>query len=425
MIKQLLMGLTLSGLLAGCGSDRSNKDTDPEQSEAKFSTKAALGEELFSDVNLSFNRSQSCATCHNPEHGFIDDRINVSSVDEQSPPVSLGDDGVSLADRNAPSAGYAAFSPGFELGTRERAASQNNVADYEGFLGGQFWDGREADLAGQAGGPPTNPLEMGMPDIDSVVARLKEDSDYVESFEALFGADIFNDNDLAYEAMTQSIAAFETSEEFYPFDSKYDLTLTGDFNFPTLSKAFTGKTLFFSSDLSCASCHQLRPIGDKGEIFTSFEYHNIGVPENTALRAINGVTEADLGLFLNPLVEEQETEKGKFKVPTLRNVAITAPYMHNGVFQSLESVLKFYEHARLRGVNQDSEASNDTGVNNPDDEGPYGEAEVSNNVEHELLKNSDELTDDDIAALECFLISLTDARYEHLLDQSKVELCGL
>lgn len=420
MIKQLLMGLMLSSLLVGCGSDGSDTESDDSQPVVEFSTKEELGEALFSDVNLSLNRSQSCATCHNPEHGFIDNRINDSSVNEQSPPVSLGDDGVSLADRNAPSAAYAAFSPDFKYGSRERAASQNNVADYEGFLGGQFWDGRESDLAGQAGGPPTNPLEMGMPDIASVVTRLKENEDYTESFEAIFGIDIFNDNERAYVAMTQSIAAFETTVEFYPFDSKYDQTLSGDYSFPTLSKAFTGKTLFFSSDLSCASCHQLRPIGDKGEIFTSFEYHNIGVPENAALRAINDVSEADLGLFLNPLVDD-ETEKGKFKVPTLRNVAVTAPYMHNGVFQSLEGVLKFYEHARLRAIN----SSSDTGILNPDDGISFGEPEVNDNIEHDLLKNSDELTDDDIAALECFLISLTDARYEHLLDQSHLESCGL
>lgn len=420
MIKEILLGLAVSSVLVGCGSSSSNEDEAPLD-EVKFSTKSALGEQLFSDVNLSLNRSQSCSTCHNPDHGFIDDRVNGSSVNDQSPPVSLGDDGVSLADRNAPTAAYAAFSPDFNLGTRERAESQNNVADYEGYLGGQFWDGREADLAGQAGGPPTNPLEMGMPDIESVVARLKEDSDYVESFEALFGAEIFNDDDLAYAAMTESIAAFESSDVFYPFDSKYDLTLTGDYSFPTLSKAFTGKSLFFSSDLSCASCHQLRPIGDKGEIFTSFEYHNIGVPENTALREINGVTELDLGLFLNPLVDD-DTAKGKFKVPTLRNVAVTAPYMHNGVFQSLEAVLKFYEHARLRA----SEDSEDTGVMNPDDhDNNFASPEISDNIETDLLANSDPLTDDDIAALECFLISLTDARYEHLLDADKLEFCGL
>lgn len=429
-MNKVMVGFILSGLVStlitGCGGSSSSNSDD----SIDLSTKALLGEQLFSDTNLSFNRTQSCATCHNPDSGLADDRDN-TGVAGTPYAASLGDDGASLGDRNAPTASYAAFSPTFSEGTRSRVASQqtSGVEDYEGFLGGQFWDGREANLTGQAGGPPINPIEMGMPDIASVVDRLLENSDYVEAFENLYGADVFNDADTAYAAMTESIAAFETNdaEQFYPFDSKYDRSLTGDYAYSVTSKAILGKARFFSSDLTCASCHQLRPIGDTGEIFTSFEYHNIGVPINTELRSANGTAAetpdyVDEGLYLNSLVDS-ETERGKFKVPTLRNIAVTAPYMHNGVFQELDTVLRFYEHAKTRALGGDDTAGNET---NPETGLPWADPEITDNIEDDLLGGNDITLDDEtVEALECFFLSLTDARYEDLLDQDQVTSCGL
>ncbi len=418
-MKRLLVGLAFTCVLVGCGSDNGSAEVAPE-----LSTKALLGEKLYSDVNLSLNRSQSCATCHNPDHGFIDERTNDASLTNKASAGSLGDNGTSIGDRNAPTAAYASFSPDFFHGTRARTATQANVADYEGFLGGQFWDGRERDLAGQAGGPPTNPDEMGMPDKASVIDRLQESSEYVAAFEYLYGADIFNDIDSAYLAMAQSIGEFEKTDEFSPFDSKYDRSLTGEYIYPVLSKARTGKTLFFSSDFTCASCHQLRALGNRQEVFTTFEYHNIGVPENSALRTFNNATEADNGLFKNPAVSD-ETQKGKFKVPTLRNVAVSAPYMHNGVFEELETVLHFYEHAKLRSRNLDNGGITDD-IINPESGQLFAAAEVNENIEHELLGGNDKnLTPENVEAIVCFLISLTDARYEHLLDVQKVAQCDL
>ncbi len=418
-MKQPIVALSLFCLLVACGSDDSNP---------AFSSKAQLGEQLYNDKNLSLNRSQSCATCHNPNQGFIDERVNDASINGLASAGSLGDNGTSIGDRNAPTVAYAAFSPSFKPGTRERAASQrtgnNPVADYQGFLGGQFWDGREDDLAGQAGGPPTNPDEMGMPDKASVIERLKENADYVSGFESLYGSDIFNDTDNAYLAMTDSIGEFEKTSVFYPFDSKYDRSLIGEYSYPVTSKAVLGKALFFSSDFACASCHQLHEIGNKGEIFTSFEYHNIGVPENTALRSFNGVTQQDLGLFNNPNGATDDN-KGKFKVPTLRNVAVTAPYMHNGVFQTLEAVLHFYEHAKLRGRNN-SNGSVINDIINPETHLGFKDPEVDLNIEHELLAGNDKNLDpQNIEALVCFFMSLTDAKFEHLLDVQKVKSCGL
>lgn len=430
--------LTLSAglivlFLSGCGGS-SSSGGQPATAEIPAEAKSELGEKLFFDKNLSLNRSQSCATCHDPKQGFVDARRNDASDGNRASPASLGDNNTSIGDRNAPTAAYMAFSKDFAKGTRERSPSQqtSGVGEYSGYLGGQFWDGRAKDLAAQAGGPPTNPAEMGMPDKASVVARIQENAEYVTAFKAVFGETIFDNSDAAYAAMADAIGEFEFTqgETFYPFDSKYDQSLKGEYFYEPDSLAATGKTLFFSSDFTCAACHQLRNSNtDPGEIFTSFEYHNIGVPENTDLRAVNGVAEdfVDLGLALNPAVPDTEKAEnaGKFKVPTMRNVAVTAPYMHNGVFDTLEAVLAFYEHAKIRARQQNNPQLANTTLN-PETNQAFRAAEVNRNIEHELLGGNDfNLTPERIKAFECFLMTLTDKRYESLLNAQKVTECGI
>ena len=170
-IKHTFIIALLLILLAGCGSS---------SNDSGIQTKEALGERLFSDTNLSLNRTQSCATCHNPEHGFIDNRINPTFHSTQVAAGSLGDDGASIGDRNAPTAAYAAFSPVFKYGTRTRVQNQSaDIGTYSGFLGGQFWDGRETNLAAQAGGPPTNPIEMGMASKKEVINSKEEGVEFI------------------------------------------------------------------------------------------------------------------------------------------------------------------------------------------------------------------------------------------------------
>ncbi|WP_417272316.1 cytochrome-c peroxidase [Celeribacter halophilus] len=347
-----------------------------------------LGEALFFDVNLSQNRTQSCATCHDPEYGFADPRGMASP----------GDDGVSLGDRNAPTASYAHFAPMFQK--REDGT----------YVGGQFLDGRAATLADQAGGPPVNPIEMGMPDAASVVARLEENPAYVVAFKDLFGERVFSDPDEAYAAMTKAIASFEETDLFSPFDSKYDRYLRGEVELTR--QELLGETLFFSQQFTnCNLCHQLKPqAGSEGETFTNYEYHNIGVPENVDLREMNGVGPGvpDLGLAQNDMVSETAGLEGKFKVPTLRNVAVTAPYMHNGIFQDLRTVVLFYNT-----YNTKSEAR----MINPETGEPFGPPEVAENLSLEELETGPAFEDRDIDALVAFMKTLTDARYEHLLDE--------
>ncbi|MFD2442286.1 cytochrome-c peroxidase [Paracoccus kondratievae] len=127
-----------------------------------------LGQRLFHDPALSRNGTQSCATCHDPEYAFTDPREGVAGR-----AVSLGDDGVSYGDRNTPTLSYAALSPSFHRDAKGR------------YKGGQFWDGRADDLEDQAGQPMLNPVEMAMTDKAAVVARLRDEQGYQESFAAL------------------------------------------------------------------------------------------------------------------------------------------------------------------------------------------------------------------------------------------------
>ena len=351
------------------------------------SDKAQLGQLLFFDKNLSKDRNQACASCHNPEAGFVDDRDNgVKAM------ASLGDDGKSLGDRTAPTAAYASFAPDFHFDEKKNR-----------YVGGQFWDGRAMDLREQAGGPPLNPIEMGMSDRAAVVERLKENAFYVTSFKEIYGDKIFDDIDRAYLAMADSIASFEKTDVFAPFDSKYDRYLNGEYEL-TMQEEL-GMSLFFSNNnTNCATCHVLKGEDRKGETFTNYEYHNIGTPVNLVLRQKNGVApdHVDAGLLDHPDVNDPQ-HAGKLKVPTLRNIAVTAPYMHNSVFSDLRTVVEFYD-----------QYNNPERKLNPETGQPWREAEVPTTINKEDLK-AKKLTDAKIDALVAFMKILTDERYEHLL----------
>lgn len=374
--------ITSAILLGGCTNATLSKAQIAEQ----IKSKEALGQVLFFDKNLSKNRTQSCATCHNPEAGFVDNRDNgIKSM------ASLGDDGHSLGDRQAPSAAYAMFSPEFHYDKKKKR-----------YIGGQFWDGRENTLAAQAGGPPTNPIEMGMVSKKSTVKRLKENPYYISTFKTIYGEDIFETPTKAYSAMTDSIEKFEMTKEFAPFDSKYDRFLKGEYDLTPLEDL--GRTLFFSNNNnSCATCHVLKGEDKLGETFTNYEYHNIGTPINHELRAKNGVKDIDGGLLNNPSVNDEE-QKGKYKVPTLRNVAVTAPYMHNGVFKELKTVVEFYD-----------KYNNKERVLNPETNKAWDEAEVKETISLDELKAKKQ-NDRKVDSLVAFMKLLTDKRYEHLLE---------
>ncbi len=348
-----------------------------------------LGSDLFHDSSLSRNRTQACATCHMPDAGFVDRR----DLADTGMAASLGDDGTSVGSRNAPTASYAALSPPFHRNAEGK------------YVGGQFLDGRAATLEEQAGGPPLNPVEMGMPDKAAVVARLAENPDYQTRFAALFGADIFGDSDRAYDAMTKAIAAFERTPDFQPFDSRYDRALRGEIKLTDQEEL--GRVLFFSNQFTnCNLCHQLKkPGGQEGETFSNYQYHNIGVPANPALTAVHGAGKPDPGLAENPNVADKAAEAGKFKVPSLRNVGVTGPYMHNGVFKDLRTVILFYN--KYNSIAKRRQIDPETGKE-------WDPPEVADTISLTELETGPALDDKRIDALVAFLKTLTDQRYEAL-----------
>ncbi len=325
-----------------------------------------LGRHIYMDKDLSLNSTQSCATCHHQNYGFADP---TNSRDPFNTMVSLGDDGFSKGGRNAPTAAYAGYSPNLN----------NDNGFYEG---GMFWDGRATGgtlgdpLAEQAQGPPLNPVEMNMASEAAVIERIAA-SNYAPQFLKVFGANAFADVDSAYDNMARAIAAYERSFEVTAFTSRFDQG--------TLSaQELRGLALV---QANCSKCHSVdADFGAPGPLFTNYRYENIGVPVNEILLADPGsvYTVPDLGLGS---IVGDPAEDGKFKVPTLRNVALTAPYSHNGYFPTLTAMVSFHN-------------SRDVGTTWPD-------PEVSANLNTTDVGNMG-LSSKEIADIVAFLYALTD-----------------
>jgi cytochrome c peroxidase len=324
-ILKILFVITLVISVTACdGGTASNAPNLTTTSSGRvlpqLSATEALGQKIFNDKNLSEPSGMSCATCHAANRAFTGpDNATVA------PGIVAGKFGF----RNVPAAAYAMFSPVFTLGA-------------DGPVGGQFYDGRAADLAEQAKGPFLNPNEMANTDAQMVINKIRS-SVYVNEFTRIWGADIFNDTQRAYERVAASIAAFEKSALFQRFDSKYDFYLAGRLSLTAQEQR--GLALFNDPGKgNCAACHPSTAGADGSPpLFTDFSYDNLGVPRNSTIPANLNPAFFDLGLGGPNRTDISDTTLyGKFKVPTLRNIALTAPYMHNGVFQTLREVVNFY-----------------------------------------------------------------------------------
>jgi len=273
-----------------------------------------LGQNLYFDTNLSEPAGQSCSSCHDPSAGFADPDQNI--------PVSEGVVPGLFGGRNSPTASYAAFSPTFTL--------------KGGVIGGQFWDGRAATLADQAKGPFLNPVEMANTSEAQVIDKIAA-SPYAVLFQTVCGMNAFDTGNVAasYNCMAEAIEAFESTSLFSPFNSKYDAVQLGTAQFT--SQEAEGLSLFTGRG-KCAHCHDLAG-GQDPDLFSDFKYHNIGLPANPEIFALTGTTFTDLGLGG---VINKTKRNGKFKTSHLRNVELTAPYMHNGVLKTLKDVVHFY-----------------------------------------------------------------------------------
>ncbi len=267
--------------------------------------KVALGRQLYFDQRLSKDKTISCATCHHPSKGWTDHA-----------PVSTGIGG--------------------QQGGRSAPTVMNRI-----FGKTQFWDGRAASLEEQALGPIGNPIEMGF-SAEEAAKRLNSIPGYEVQFKKIFGGPA------TPERIGRAIAAFERTvlagaspQDYYeeaqfflggepdenesPEDRKRRERVLADYNAHKLSaSAERGSQLYFGK-ASCNLCHD-------GQNFTDEEFHNIGVGMDKK--------EPDLG---REEVTKNEKDRGKFKTPSLRNVAQTAPFMHDGSQKTLMEVVEFYD----------------------------------------------------------------------------------
>jgi len=317
-----------------------------------------LGMYLYKDTDLSFNGTQSCQNCHHPLAGFAD-RTNQLHPDTKV--VSTGADGVSQGGRNAPGADYAGFSPILNQGEDGQ------------WVGGMFWDGRATGLvlgdplAEQAQGPPLNPVEMAMED-EAAVIEVVRNSTYASLFLQVFGADSLDEVDPAFDNFGRALAAYERSAGVTQFTSKYDIAFD-----QLTDQERRGLDLF---TVNCSRCHSATvEFGAPAPLFTNYRYANIGVPANLLVVLAN--PDIGLGATVN-----DPAQNGKFKTPTLRNIALSPPYSHNGSFPTLSEMVAFL---------------NDSSAYVP---------EVLENIDPGVGNMG--LSDSDVADLVAFLTTLTD-----------------
>jgi cytochrome c peroxidase len=292
-----------------------------------------LGRALFFDPSLSASGRQSCASCHSPDHGF-------------GPPndlsVQFGGRNMKLqGTRAAPSLRYMQNAPAFSEHYHD---DDNDDSSDAGPTGGRTWDGRADSAHDQARIPLLSVYEMGNANAAEVVAKLKRAA-YAPQFRAAFGARIFDDTDKAFQAALMTLEVFQESPaDFYPYSSKYDASLRGK---ATLSRQETrGLALFNDPDKgNCASCH-ISAVAPNGAFpqFTDYGLIALGVPRNRKIAANADPRYFDLGLCgpARTDLKDQPEYCGRFKTPTLRNVALRQSFFHNGVFHSLDEVMHFY-----------------------------------------------------------------------------------
>ncbi|HZW88151.1 MAG TPA: cytochrome c peroxidase [Myxococcaceae bacterium] len=324
-------------LLLGCGAGCGDAPVAPD--EVGLDALERLGKRLFEDPSLSEPAGLSCAGCHDSKTAFTGN--NGSSV----PAVARGSRDGQLGTRNTPTLGYVGFIPSFHF--EEETGDDGSKSFIP--VGGQFWDGRAANLVAQVQSPLTNPREMNNASVSDVVRKVST-APYASLMRAVFGPDVLEDDDRAIQKIGEAIAAFERSKRFQPFSSKFDDFLRGKAEL-TQQEALGFQLFKDPRKANCLACH----VGDESSrspedwLFTDFTYDNLGLPRNGAIPDNADPSHFDRGLCnrtdlqdLLPPGTDTSSLCGAFKVPTLRNAAITAPYGHNGSLTTLRDVVVFY-----------------------------------------------------------------------------------
>lgn len=293
--------------------------------------KIRLGEKLFLDKRFSSTGTVACGSCHDPAKGFTDSPLKTS-------------EGINklTGTRNAPTVVNAAY------------------------FARQFWDGRSPSLEDQARHPLINPVEMGLKNHEPVLKIVRTDPAYVQAFKAVFGK---SGDQITMKEVTQAIASFERT--IISGDSPFDRWYFGGDQKAMTAQQVRGFNLFVGQG-RCVSCHVIE---QTQALFTDNRFHNIGVGINAIqkdvprlagefLRAKAAGTDVDVAVLTDKksselgrfAVTDQFDELGAFKTSTLRNIAITAPYMHDGSLKTLKDVVVHYNNG---GVTKKGDRVND------------------------------------------------------------------
>ncbi len=311
--------------------------------------KVDLGKKLFFDKRLSVDDTVSCATCHNPEKGFADGKSIAVGIQDRT------------GTRNSPTVLNAAF---FDM---------------------QFWDGRAITLEEQAKQPIINPKEMGMPSHNALVEKISNIPDYKASFKAVFGAD-----QITIDHIAGAIASFERT--LITFNAPFDRFIAGEKG--AMSESAQRGWQLFLGKARCITCHEFNR---SYPFFTDNKFHNIGVAmkgkdfESLARKAASRGANpsvlaqeegsAELGRYV---VTKEPKDIGAFKTSGLRNIALTAPFLHDGSEPTLESVVEFY---------------NKGGIPNPNLDGGIRPLGLSEEEKNDLVAFMKSLTSDDLPRL--------------------------
>jgi cytochrome c peroxidase len=287
----------------------------------------ALGRDLFFDKRLSRDGSISCSNCHDPASAFADHNILAIGVDLRT------------GQRNSPTILNSSFSRSL------------------------FSDGRARSLEEQAKLPLTSPSEMGLGSYGATVDRVSSLPEYRKRFKQVFGKE-----GITIDTIVKAIAAYERT--LVSNNSPFDRFLAGDVN--AISEAQKRGWELFKGKARCIACHEVRP---SFPLFSDFKFHNTGVAttnnnlDELAERVLEkaqaaGTSEIDANVLAHAEgfcelgrfnVTRQSADIGAFKTPTLRDVELTAPYMHNGSIKTLIDVVRFYNRGAEPNSHLDQE----------------------------------------------------------------------
>ncbi len=322
-LARLLLPLSLAALISACGGGGPASSDPAPAPPASGVTALSLSTALFEEKALSASGQQACASCHASDTAHAD----TSGTQLPVGGASLDRQGF----RSSPSMLYLDANGPFRFVGTEA-------------FGGFTWDGRANTRAEQAGGPLLDQTEMANPSIADVASRVRA-LPYYADFRSVFALPENASDQLVFDTLRTALEQYQKLDtDYLLFNSRYDRFLDGQATLTAQEQR--GLSIFENpAKGNCASCHPSRP-GATGErpLFTTFGYAALGLPRNPAIAANADPAFFDMGLCGPKRTDLSHRSElcGQFKIPTLRNIELTAPYFHNGSVATLEQAVSFY-----------------------------------------------------------------------------------